>query len=1126
MHHALSRTVLRRRIGEPDFSRGETYFARSRVKSAKLGDSARRVTGQVLGNQQRLYSQDIALDWDGTGGLKRLTGNCSCPVGHNCKHVAAVMLALLPDLSAVNPVAQANGANGHHSPEPNGSVQAAGLIKTKPAAQRLYYVLRDTASGALEIEALKVRILKNGGLSKNPQRYSLSSHMPGCNADFLRAADDAVLGKLQRLKRLGIEAISGLRIHASDVLGDTLHDLVHEIIATGRAKPFSIGHPDLVWAEPLRCKFQWQELPDGTQKLITTGPMGQEFGSLPLIPPLYVDPRNGQCGEIRTDATPELTHALVTMPPVPPKAARNIVKALTRAKPDTSQPRKGEVAVREDVIPVPILRLFAVDGQFGIPGVQRQYFGVSEAQEVTVPILRLSFDYDGHHAGFHHTADPEYREGGKLISIRRNSVLEAQALARIRTLEDYGISEIGALEQELYGLKKRRPHDFMVEVETENHLAHELDYIALDFMRESVPELEAEGWRVEIDDSWPYRFFDGPLDIQAEVERNRTDWFSFALTAYAGDQELDLLPVVLRILETLPLDAMGQLPEDYELDVFLEDVTHFLDLADGRRAPVDGRKLAPLVRACLAAHTLLGGFHSGEAIEARRLAEALEGSGVQWRGSDELLELGQKLQALGDVTEIPPPPSLKGDLRHYQKAGYGWLKALRETGFGGVLADDMGLGKTIQALALLCHCHLEEQAGRPSLLVVPTSLIGNWEREAQRFAPDLKLLILHGPSRQRHFASIPDSDLIITTYPLLHRDHTALFAQEYELAILDEAQAVKNPTAASTKRIREIKARQRLALTGTPIENNLEELWAIYDWTMPGLLGDRKTFRNTFRTAIENHGDDAARLKLASRIRPFLLRRTKEEVATDLPPKTEINEFIPLYGEQGELYETIRVAMDARVRDAITSRGLNATRITVLDALLKMRQVCCDPALVKIDAAAGVKESAKRERLMEMLDELLAEGRKVLVFSQFVEMLRLIEQDVSARGIDYAMLTGQTKDRAGQIERFQEGDASIFLISLKAGGVGLNLTAADTVIIYDPWWNPAVERQAMDRAHRIGQDKPVFVYKLIAEGSVEAAILNMQSRKQALTDGLFEGTRGGGIGMHEADIQELFAPLS
>lgn len=288
------------------------------------------------------------------------------------------------------------------------------------------------------------------------------------------------------------------------------------------------------------------------------------------------------------------------------------------------------------------------------------------------------------------------------------------------------------------------------------------------------------------------------------------------------------------------------------------------------------------------------------------------------------------------------------------------------------------------------------------------------------------------------------------------------------------------------------------------------------------MLGNRKSFTAHYRNPIEKQGDQAKQHLLSTRIKPFLLRRTKEEVARDLPEKTVIDEFVPLEGEQAALYESIRTAMDARVREAIARRGLAASRITILDALLKLRQVCCDPQLVKLDAARKVTESAKRTRLLALLEELVAEERKVLVFSQFVGMLRLVEADVAARGWGYAMLLGGTTDRDVQVDNFQSGDLPLFLISLKAGGTGLNLTAADTVIVYDPWWNPAVERQAMDRAHRIGQDKPVFVYRLIAENTVESAIQRMQLRKQALADALFEGTDQGPLTLTDEDIHALF----
>lgn len=330
------------------------------------------------------------------------------------------------------------------------------------------------------------------------------------------------------------------------------------------------------------------------------------------------------------------------------------------------------------------------------------------------------------------------------------------------------------------------------------------------------------------------------------------------------------------------------------------------------------------------------------------------------------------------------------------------------------------------------------------------------------------------------------------------------------------------------KTLRDIPAGGRLALTGTPLENSLQDLWTLMDWTTPGLLGDRKTFQTLFRKPIETNGDASAQARLNRRIRPFMLRRTKEEVASELPPKTEIIDYIELSKPQQQLYEAVRVSMDEKVRAAVAAKGLSQARITILDALLKLRQVCCDPGLVKLASARSVSESAKRERLTSLLDELVREGRRVLVFSQFVEMLDKIAGDLEARGIEHLKLTGQTKDRAKVLDSFTKGKAPVFLLSLKAGGVGLTLTQADTVILYDPWWNPAVERQAMDRAHRIGQDKPVFVYRLVAKGTVEEKIVALQAKKQALADALFEPDNEAKTTdiLDEQTLGELFAPLN
>jgi len=446
-----------------------------------------------------------------------------------------------------------------------------------------------------------------------------------------------------------------------------------------------------------------------------------------------------------------------------------------------------------------------------------------------------------------------------------------------------------------------------------------------------------------------------------------------------------------------------------------------------------------------------------------------------------------------------------------------------------VLADDMGLGKTIQSLA---HLLVEQASGRadlPSLVIAPTSLMFNWKREAERFARSLKVLLLHGSERHGRFASIAEHDLVLTTYPLLPRDLDQLLAHDWHLLILDEAQAIKNPRSKAAQAARALNARHRLCLTGTPLENHLGELWSLLDFLMPDMLGDERRFRRLFRNPIERHGDDARSEQLRRRIAPFLLRRTKEAVATELPPKTEILREVPLASDQRDLYETLRLALHEKVRAEVERKGMAQSGIIILDALLKLRQVCCDPRLVSLESARKVKGSAKLELLMTLLPELLDEGRRVLLFSQFTSMLALIETELDKLGMrekqHFVKLTGRTRNRAAPVDAFQAGEVPLFLISLKAGGSGLNLTAADTVIHYDPWWNPAAERQATDRAHRIGQDKPVFVYKLLTEGTVEQRVAELQARKQALADAMLAGGGASAGSLTHDDLELLFAPL-
>ena len=540
------------------------------------------------------------------------------------------------------------------------------------------------------------------------------------------------------------------------------------------------------------------------------------------------------------------------------------------------------------------------------------------------------------------------------------------------------------------------------------------------------------------------------------------------------------------------------------------------------------RKDGPLQLSTWEAHRLealrLGLSDTHEA----RAARAGPHGAWQLQGDAGLAALAHRLRTAGSPAPVNAPAGLGLELRPYQLQGVAWLQYLRAHHLAGILADDMGLGKTAQVLA---HLLIEQHAGRldrPALVVLPTSLISNWQAEAACVAPSLRVLSLQGPERAQDFARMAQHDLVFTTYPLLWRDFDALRAQPWHLLILDEAQMVKNAASRAATALRRLESRHRLCVTGTPLENHLGELWAQFDFLMPGFLGDARSFMRLWRKPIETNGETLRAQLLAQRVRPFILRRRKQDVATELPPKTEVIRRVSLQGQQRALYESVRVAADEQVRRVLERQHIAGAQIAILDALLKLRQVCCDPWLLKGRKTPPTMERAKMALLCDLLPEMVGEGRRVLVFSQFTEMLALVQAELASRSLPFLSLTGDTpvRTRGAVVRQFQAGAVPIMLLSLKAGGVGLNLTAADTVIHLDPWWNPAVEEQATARVHRIGQRLPVFVYKLVVEGSIEERMLALQARKAALAEGVLGHDAAEATKFSVADLQGLLAPLS
>lgn len=605
-----------------------------------------------------------------------------------------------------------------------------------------------------------------------------------------------------------------------------------------------------------------------------------------------------------------------------------------------------------------------------------------------------------------------------------------------------------------------------------------------------------------------------------EVDDSTSSFFHYRLGIIIEGEPVNIIPLIVDVIRNDPF---------LMFDHYSDDKPIKLAVGKGRTLVIPFSRIKPLVRLIMQLGTGIGRDNSlvvskyqWMLLEETVLAQQALKSRWLSHPNTELLRQLMHREAIPLVTL---PIGLHATLRPYQHEGLSWLTALREAGYSGILADDMGLGKTIQTLALLL---LEKESGRltsPALIIAPTSLVMNWFLEAQKFTPSLRVLVYHGTSR--NMTDFTEYDLVISTYGLVQREKRHFLTCYFYYIILDEAQFIKNARTKTTQMIHQLRGQYRLCLTGTPLENHLGELWSLFHFLLPGFLGEARYFQQHVRKPIEREQDNDVRHQFIKRISPFMLRRTKREVATELPEKTEIIQKIDMGVKQRDLYEGIRITMEKKVRDAIAAQGISESHLILLDALLKLRQVCCDPRLVPlVEARMADGESAKLDMLMTLLSTAVEEGRRVLVFSQFTSMLGLIETRLQEESYEYITLTGKTRNRHALIERFQEGNIPIFLISLKAGGTGLNLTKADTVIHYDPWWNPAVEDQATDRAHRIGQEQPVFVYKLIMSGTLEEVMLDLQQKKRTLYQNILNASPEGMQGLTEHDIQNIFSPYT
>jgi SNF2 family DNA or RNA helicase len=1055
------------------------------------------LAGKVQGTQRRPY--EVAIYFNDLEGNMWIEGECSCPVGFDCKHVATILIAGLN-------LVQARPAPGIR-PEliiwledfrnklqvKSGKSKKSNAPKTTHA---LVYLIKPSLRGGAEVHLYKSRVNAEGviktlddpwqGIDKalvNPPKFVTEEDLP-----ILR-------GLLLDLSR-GYG--NGFGLH-----GATGAVILEKLIATGRtfalpnASTMHNGAPCVVHLGASRLgQLAWQTQVDKTlvPSLQTQPPATILLTS--TQPCWYVDTQNGEVGKIEIPCSSDHLSTYLSIPAISLEESGLVSKVLIELAPDLPLPpghNKSTVRII-NATPNAVLDLSTLP-TFGPP---------SMAKQNALDFAKASFDYAGVRVFAH--------SGATLIRLPNDEVVQIE---RQHQVEKHRLTELHqAGLQKIPSQRANGPSPFPEEI-----LGFQKSEDWLKFIRDAVPKLRESGWQVEMTEDFRFNMIE-VTSIDGSLRQTEDGWFDVEMGITVNERKLRLEPLLAELFRRDGRWLSGA------LDTIEDDELIDLKTEQNERLYLRADRLKPIVRSLVDLFDTIGEGSTRISVwDAARLDALAQTGRWQFYGDESIRQLAQRLLSAPEIGNVPIPKGLKAALRGYQHQGLNWMQFLRKHGLSGILADDMGLGKTVQTLAHILAEKEAKRLTRPALIVVPTTLIHNWCDEAQRFAPTLQVLDLQGAQRHARFEQIPKHDLILTTYPLLWRDEAMLAEYDYHLLILDEAQNVKNAATKAATTIRNLRAQHRLCLTGTPLENHLGELWAQFDFLLPGFLGTHKDFTKRWRAPIEKGNDTVRRELLARRIRPFMLRRRKDEVATELPPKTIIVQSVELEGAQRDLYETVRAAMQEKVRAAIAAKGLARSHIIVLEALLKLRQVCCDPRLVKLNKTATIKTSAKLTLLLEMLPALIDEGRRILVFSQFTSMLDLIATALDRAMIGYVMLTGQTIDRQAPIKSFTQGTVPLFLISLKAGGVGLNLTAADTVIHYDPWWNPAVENQATDRAHRLGQVKPVFVYKLIAAGSVEEKIVAMQEKKAGLANAILSEDSANAEKFSADDLQALFEPI-
>ena len=1166
----LNDRALRRLLGARAFLRGYDYVRRHAVDQVEIGDASAR--GNVRGTEPEPYNVQLQLTPNG------FSSECSCPafskINGHCKHVAALVIALRDQARGSQPRgAGAQAGQGAPAPHPSqpgmaggggGSAHAQGQShgnhgshgNNHQGGHALHAHTGHTQNGVYSGGGLMPGIEMEGGgrrgkrgraaraalklaasqgrasgfvvaggrpfgaspgmvatgvdawlpepmppmpktieyrLQVRPGSLTITLIDPVARTPLLPSALLQAQGQTPTADRDAVRLLArfeneGPRRVGIEVRGEDAADLLpllkgRRVIVEPQMMELRFGD------EALRPRFDLELAQDGTQVLVKSSFMrpgdprkfttaqGAWFeGS----PGWYVDPQEGVARPIDRRVSPAAIRRLVRAPfihesidSLPQLIAQGLPKVALEVGADL--PELSQVADVVDLVPTFRMRAGGslTEARVALRAAYEDVEIDVRADGMTPPVIVKPADPPANGAG----GAPK-----RARCIRCDIAAQQAAAGRLR--------DVGLVPDE----------------DGNSFIARGDD--AIQFWTEAIGELPEE-WDLFVpDDLVDVQVRNENLSANARVSSG-VDWLSLRLS----------------------FESEGVAVTQEELGRCLAEGRRYVRLADGSFARLYAQKVRDVL--LRQAEILATGGGQGGKLplsQAGRLQELLEQVG-RTNVSDGARELFTKLRDIDEIKGAKKPRNLKASLRPYQEQGFHWLWFLHEIGSGGVLADDMGLGKTVQTLALLLAVKSadekaiekgERKKRFKALIVAPTSVVTNWVREIEKFAPSLKHALWHGNDRKERTDELEDADVVLTSYALLRRDEELLAKLDLRYAILDEAQNIKNPLSATARAAKRLKADRKLALSGTPIENRLSEIWSIFDFVSPGLLGPLDKFEERYSRPIDA-GDAKAATRLRATIHPFILRRTKSEVAKDLPEKIETDHFCELTGAQAALYAQVLKEVRAQVMGEVEKQGLARSHIQILAGLTRLRQAACDPRLLGLPREFGDEDSGKLVALRELVQTSVEGGHRVLIFSQFVSMLQLIKRALDEDRVAYEYLDGSTKDRQAKVENFQRDDGPpIFLISLKAGGSGLNLTAADTVIHFDPWWNPAVEDQATDRAHRIGQTKVVTTYRLLAKGTIEEKILELGTKKRELVGAVLSEDAGGAKKLTKMDLEELF----